>query len=1026
LEKSSFLKINLLFIVSKIFFSYPSWTTDRYPFSNEKQTLTDRQVFHTDLSRSPNLFWIPEKEDGKETCYLIECIHMALFGKKEMNDEWKNKSDESTEAIQKICEDYKIRIILFRFDDEQPKYTQIVRSYDFGFEKFRAFGFLCNEVNRAWGWLVPDKKGVLPLLDYKLCHCCARWRKYQRKTQKTDEEGKKNTFEYHIQNCFRCECGKSYETGDAHQMTCNRPAPRYDGSKINDCRIYEKSKSEKLSFKANYFCDFETFVDEEGNKDGKYNVYSCGLLTPLQLRSDKTKIWSGKNSFDEFMNYLLNQCNGVLWFWNGSRFDAIFMKRWLVERNIGIYDCLVTSSSILTFTFKTKNGRGSIVVKDLNRFLTGSLDENCKAFGIGKDQKKTDFEHSKIKTWKDVTTHKKEFEEYLRLDVVALRAIFIAYATEIWNLFHLHVSKFLTSAHLGYAIFTIMLKAQTEREGRTKPVLLKTPSNYEDFMRRYYRGGRIICGRKIWKTKRFDQWIEEYKTNGKVSQASYDSIKGYYVYADVNSLYPSAQFGVKYPVGEFKEIYDIEDSILEGLNNLEEKAKAIWMLRAAEVDVVCPKNLLIPFLMHRDKEGRSYQTLEDKTRQVYGGPCLWEAVRLGYKITKIHRIIEWSDQMELFTEYVDTFIKQKQAAEQDTPKYVTAKLGLNALTGKFGQKRISNQKMVISINDLPTIKDIPLQSFESIINEDGEIVAYLVQKKDEDDLPSPYPIHLSSTILENSKVIMSQLADEMGMYHDERYTAAYSDTDSYIVHQKAFARLDQKKWVGKNLGQLKLEVNGKIIGIIVIAPKTYMICYICAETLTINLKMRCKGIPHFPRAYDYFFDNQLKGDALEKARKELLHCYNRVPGTEPSEGVVFKKQRYAIIPMEKDIVDSRDRDQEWMKDIQFIHRLDWASLEGMITEKIKIDCIYPQMRRKALNHFTTDISIIPDYNTRCVFNQLWWNDEVVKPPKKERENAPKKEGRKAQRLYIPLEKRTDDYAYPTAYPLGHEKITNIQ
>jgi hypothetical protein len=105
-----------------------------------------------------------------------------------------------------------------------------------------------------------------------------------------------------------------------------------------------------------------------------------------------------------------------------------------------------------------------------------------------------------------------------------------------------------------------------------------------------------------------------------------------------------------------------------------------------------------------------------------------------------------------------------------------------------------------------------------------------------------------------------------------------------------------------------------------------------------------------------------------------------------------------------------------MKDIPFTTRMDWESLEGMITEKIKIDCIYPQMRRKAINHYVSDISVTPDYSTRCVFNQLWWNDEVV--------TSGKKEGRKAQRIYLP--KKEGDYPYPTAYPLGHEKLHKIQ
>ena len=67
-------------------------------------------------------------------------------------------------------------------------------------------------------------------------------------------------------------------------------------------------------------------------------------------------------------------------------------------------------------------------MKDLCKFLKGSLNANCKAFGIPQDQSKTTFDHDKIKIWADVEQHRGEIKEYLDLDVIALRGIYIKFS----------------------------------------------------------------------------------------------------------------------------------------------------------------------------------------------------------------------------------------------------------------------------------------------------------------------------------------------------------------------------------------------------------------------------------------------------------------------------------------------------------------------------------------------------------------------------------------------------------------------
>ncbi len=65
---------------------------------------------------------------------------------------------------------------------------------------------------------------------------------------------------------------------------------------------------------------------------------------------------------------------------------------------------MVQGTCIYTLGIITK--KGFVVIKDLTKFLIGSLAYNCKAFGVDVEDAKTSFEHDKCKTWEDVEKHK--------------------------------------------------------------------------------------------------------------------------------------------------------------------------------------------------------------------------------------------------------------------------------------------------------------------------------------------------------------------------------------------------------------------------------------------------------------------------------------------------------------------------------------------------------------------------------------------------------------------------------------------
>lgn len=148
----------------------------------------------------------------------------------------------------------------------------------------------------------------------------------------------------------------------------------------------------------------------------------------------------------------------------------------------------------------------------------------------------------------------------------------------------------------------------------------------------------------------------------------------------------------KYPIGDY-EIKHLpqgsrtERKIIQTLTgNKKCPHKEFWNRAAACVDIVCPKNINVPFLMERTPKGEVLQTLYDKKETWYAGPELWEAKKLGYKVPRIHSIIIWKDAECIFDEFVMKAYEDKSKQVKDTPLYTCAKTKMNALTGKFAQK----------------------------------------------------------------------------------------------------------------------------------------------------------------------------------------------------------------------------------------------------------------------------------------------------------------------------------------------------
>ena len=183
-------------------------------------------------------------------------------------------------------------------------------------------------------------------------------------------------------------------------------------------------------------------------------------------------------------------------------------------------------------------------------------------------------------------------------------------------------------------------------------------------------------------------------------------------YVDFTSAYPWVCKNGVYPKGH-PEIWtpdsmDPRPSMSQGVS--------IWC-----VNVTCPEGLYHPLLHHKDPlSGLLLFDLRDKTEVMYTNLELLKAVELGYVITEVHKVYYWEETIQgVFKDYINIFLKMKQQAagwpsedmtaeekqeylddykrnegialdpeaiEKNTGKYHVAKLYLNSLWGKFGQR----------------------------------------------------------------------------------------------------------------------------------------------------------------------------------------------------------------------------------------------------------------------------------------------------------------------------------------------------
>lgn len=934
-----------------------------------------KNVFHTKIDVLKNLLWIP-----KQTKMQVKgCLAYALQQQKNVEPEMSFELMKSMQNFYDKCEDieqiakiFKVTINIHRFTNHQT-YTAIEPHQHFNYGTI--YIDLLNVGNR-WGF-------ILKPYEFKFrwkCHTCFDWFVY-----KSEALFKSS----HLKTCVRCACGRAMKEGDEHLNFCTRRVSNaFYLNHERACKLYPLSKNEPIYNVNSYHADYECYPDERGN----FIVCAAAIEFQGQILH-----WSGPNALDDFMEFILTKIKGVLWFYNGSKFDVFFILQWLMKNNVPIESekTMFEGSRLSVLSIRTK--KGLLQIKDLCKFFVGSLDYNCKAFQLDQEFCKSSFDFKKVFDWDSLKIHEKELLLYLDQDVRSQSALYNILAKSIFDLFKQDMTKFVSLSQMAYACFSSKL---------TQNDLIKTKIEDEDWFRDSYRGGRIVMTRPVWCSSLCSN-IFKFINHPERLQSIFEELSDYLVYIDANSLYPTVMQSEEYACGDYRVKNVIAPYVLENLNdpNKSENAKRGWNRRLVEVDVECPKDLLVAFLMSRDKDGNAFQDLQPKYNVVYTGAELCEAVLLGYKVTKIHKIIEFDImlQKKIFEQFITLLyqIKKDSAPKGCKPNaalYQIVKNLMNSLSGKFGQKSHFVKKHILIGSDINTVV-LKQQNAKQLWMREKEddfldvvLKAVIIQEPIEVKATA-FPIHIASQILGNSRVFMSRLMRQVNGYRNLENCPYYGDTDSLIFHHQVFSQFP-KDVIGKDLGTFKDEIpEGKIVMFIVLAPKMYMNVYLGKDSngqMQLWCQFKSKGIPHSSDPYLVKETNLVSEEEREKALKIHRFIQNKTLRDEHYSGVDLKERIF---------IRYKEGEEETEDNFIVRNKLHLDDVLEILFSNVKVYCYYGRMIRNInaeIDVYNVGISI--DYDQRQVAKNLWWYSNKRKFP------------------LNPTE------PFPMSYPIGHEKV----
>ena len=672
----------------------------------------------------------------------------------------------------------------------------------------------------------------------------------------------KDHFDKHI-------CGEVYcSVCDIHHQDDN-----------HRCWIQPLEKKEEKADDI-YAFDFESKFD----KDHRHIVNYCVVM---KLYSEEKFVCE---SIEEFVKYVLSKKSSTFIAHNGKAYDTWLVHKYLIQQTNKRPSKLILAGNKIMYM-----KIGSIRFIDSLNHIAQGLSAFPKIFGIAEmkkgyfpytfntdenqnyigqippieyynpdemmEDKRKDFMEWYNKQNEYVYNFKKELDGYCCSDVDILKRSMEIYIDEGIALNGLNPIKCSTIASYAMKVYrTNYLK---------KDAICVLKKDEYDFCKRGFFGGRT----------------EVFQLHKKFEKS--DVEKGKYIdYADIQSLYPSVQYYDQLPCGKPKWEEDVEYS-KEYLEN---------HFGYYEVDIVCPKNIHIPLLPEK-KDMKLNFDLVNKNKAVYTSIELLRAIEIGYEIKKIYKVLYFDRSDDLFKGYVRNFLKikaecsgydgddideyiqryydacgvllEKEKIKANKGKKLLAKILLNSLWGKFGQK-----------DNMPTTEYITDSSKWFRMLRDNNAGKITLQNENLIDVNTMYVQYVSNetakSSLNTTNVALAGFVTSQARLrlYKELYKldkrVIYCDTDSIVYEH------DDSKYnipISDVLGGWELETkkNVHITEFVGFAPKSY--AYRCDDG---KVDVKCKGVTlHYNNKKNVNFDSLIdlvygKVDKLETKKMEFI------------------------------------------------------------------------------------------------------------------------------------------------------------
>lgn len=411
---------------------------------------------------------------------------------------------------------------------------------------------------------------------------------------------------------------------------------------------------------------------------------------------------------------------------NGGRFDNIFVKGIcgvIIKEQIKTGGCVRK----LTIEYNKK----TFIFLDSCSFLQASLKDCCKFF---KTEMKDDFDiANKSHKW---FIQNKDWIKYMKQDVYVLGQIMEKFE----NYLNILGESVTTSIGIASVAWRIMSKSCF---GLSKMFIAKDPVT-QRFIKDSCYGGRILHYRKKF-------IANETLINGKTSKGL--------ISLDGNSLYPSAMFIGRFPIGKHRLLPKISvKKFLESYLN-----KGILCIVEVEID---SENSRYPLLPYRTEQGNLIYR-SGKFYGVYNSVDLLEALNDGMTILKVVRGIYWVQSGRIFHNLIENFYKKRaQFKKEGNGMEYVLKIALNSMYGKFLESIDTcykyNEKNVKATDNIREVVELANGQKEYNIKFDHELI-----KK---------PNQIASFILSYARKIMNNIIRKVGAEQ-----VFYSDTDSIYV-----------------------------------------------------------------------------------------------------------------------------------------------------------------------------------------------------------------------------------------------------